>query len=210
MPSISYAITACNEHEELARLLTQLDLTIADEDEIIVQLDTNRTQEVLDVVNRFNVGTRYQFHRIHCELNNDFAAFKNNLLGFCSKDYIFFIDADEYLPMMLLHSTKAILEVNPDVDCISVPRVNIVRGLEQKHIDQWCWSVNEKGWVNWPDYQTRICKRGQGIKWVGHVHERLEHWKNLSVLPPEEEWALQHPKSIEKQIKQNGFYDKLT
>ena len=209
MPSISYAITACNEHEELARILAQLDNTISEEDEIIVQLDMKRTNEVLEVVNMYNVGKRYQFHRIHFDLNNDFASFKNNLMSYCSKDYIFFIDADEYLGPLLLHATKAILETNPDVDCISVPRVNTVLGLEQKHIDQWCWGVNEKGWVNWPDYQTRICKNRVGIKWVSRLHERLEYWKNLSVLPAEEEWALQHPTTIERQERQNDYYDTL-
>ena len=40
IPSISYAITACNEHVELDRLLSQLTEHIRPEDEIIVQMDT--------------------------------------------------------------------------------------------------------------------------------------------------------------------------
>ena len=39
MSSISYAITACNEHVELDRLLTQLLSFIKNEDEIVVQMD---------------------------------------------------------------------------------------------------------------------------------------------------------------------------
>ena len=43
MPSISYAITACNEHVELERLLEQLDNNIRDTDEVVIQLDTTAT-----------------------------------------------------------------------------------------------------------------------------------------------------------------------
>ena len=50
MPTISYAITAHNEHVELERLLNQLDSSIRDEDEIIVQLDVTATEEVKKVV----------------------------------------------------------------------------------------------------------------------------------------------------------------
>ena len=39
-----------------------------------------------------------------------------------------------------------------------VPRVNTVEGLTQEHINKWRWNVNENGWINWPDYQTRINK----------------------------------------------------
>ena len=39
MPSISYAITACNEHVELDRLLKQLTEHIRSEDEIVVTDD---------------------------------------------------------------------------------------------------------------------------------------------------------------------------
>ena len=79
MPSISYAITACNEHVELERLLDQLNEHIRPEDEILVQLDTTSTAEVKAVAEKYNVGTKYDYHRIFFGLNNDFASFKNNL-----------------------------------------------------------------------------------------------------------------------------------
>mgnify|MGYP000374304452 CR=1 FL=1 len=91
MPSISYAITACNEHIELERLLSQLTEHIRPEDEIVVQIDITATDEVKDVVNRYKLMN--YFH----PLNKDFATFKNNLKSLCTKDWIFFIDADETL-----------------------------------------------------------------------------------------------------------------
>jgi glycosyltransferase involved in cell wall biosynthesis len=209
MSTISYVVTACNEHVELERLLDQLNEYIDGEDEIIVQLDTRCTPEVKQVSEKYNTGSRYEYHRIHCDLNMDFASFKNNAMGFCSRDYIVFIDADEYLTETFYSTIKFVLEANPDIDCISIPRVNTVEGLTEKHIKDWCWGVNDKGWVNWPDYQSRICKHRVGIKWAGKVHERLVSWQNGSNLPPLEEWALQHPKTIERQEKQNSSYDQM-
>jgi len=58
MPSISYAITACNEHVELDRLLNQLSSSIRDEDEIVVQMDITATEEVKAVVNKYKFSIR--------------------------------------------------------------------------------------------------------------------------------------------------------
>jgi hypothetical protein len=211
MPSISYAITACNEHVELKRLLEQLDNFIDDEDEIMVQLDSdNHTPEVNKVASGIKINTGYEYHRIWTPLNNDFAAFKNNLKIHCIKDYIFFIDADEYLSEHLLKTLKQVLTANPDVDCFALPRVNTVEGLTQEHIQKWGWRVDDRKRVNWPDYQTRICKNDPDIKWIGKVHERLQGWKTASHFPSEyEDWALIHPKTIERQEKQNALYDKI-
>ena len=198
MPSISYAITACNEHEELARLLDLLENNIRDEDEIVIQLDMdNATKEVRIVANKY---TMYP-------LNGDFASFKNHLKKFCTKDYIFQIDADEYLSEELLLSLPEILELNPEVELYAVPRINTVEGLTQEHIQKWGWNVNENGWVNYPDYQTRILKNIPEINWINKVHERLVGAKNTVLLP--EGYDLIHPKTIEKQEKQNQLYSTI-
>ena len=88
MSSISYAISACNEHVELNRLLEQLSSSIRDEDEIVVQMDITATDEVKDVVNKYKLMNYFY------PLNNDFATFKNNLSSLCTKYYVFQIDAD--------------------------------------------------------------------------------------------------------------------
>ena len=85
-------------------------------------------------------------------------TFKNNLKSHCTKDYIFQVDADEIPHEYLVEYLGEVLETNP-VDIVFVPRVNTVEGLEQSHIDKWKWNVNDKGWVNFPDYQTRIYKK---------------------------------------------------
>jgi hypothetical protein len=201
MVTISYAITACNEHVELDKLLKQLTERIRPEDEIVVQMDITATEEVKEVVNRYKLMN--YFH----PLNKDFATFKNNLKGLCTKDYIFQIDADEYLSEELLTYLPTILEENSNVEMFSIPRINTVEGLTEQHIKQWGWNLNSKGWVNYPDYQNRILKNTSEIYWVNKVHEKLTGAKVISSLPPGLD--LVHPKTIERQEKQNSYYNTI-
>ena len=208
MPTISYAITACNEHVELERLLVQLQEHIRPEDEIIVQLDSNHTNEVKAVADKYNVmGSKCEYHRIIFGLNGDFASFKNNLKSHCTRDYIFQIDADEYLSETLVEWLPSILENNTDIEMLSVPRINTVEGLTEQHIKQWGWNVNKEGWVNYPDYQNRILKNKPEIYWVNKVHEKIIGAITTAEMPCGLD--LIHPKTIEKQEKQNNFYNTL-
>lgn len=61
--------------------------------------------------------------------------------------------------------------------------------------------------INYPDYQGRLHKRG--LKWSGKVHERIVGARYYSILPDLEVYSLIHHKTIEKQIKQNNFYNNL-
>ena len=58
MISISYAITVCNELEEIIKLLNFLQLHIRPEDEIVIQYDsTSATQEVKEYFPELVGGT---------------------------------------------------------------------------------------------------------------------------------------------------------
>lgn len=206
MPTISYAITACNEHEELDRLLEILTESIRPEDEIVIQLDKTATVEVRSTC--FDFG-RPNLRVIEFPLNKDFASFKNNLTKECLKDYIFQIDADEYIHPWFIESLPKILTYNQTIEVLLVPRINTVEGLTEQHIKQWGWNINEKGWVNFPDYQWRIWKNTPKIKWINKVHERLDGFTEYSPLPQMEEYCLFHPKDIKRQEKQNQFYNTL-
>jgi len=202
MPTVSYAITACNEHEELERLLLLLDLHIQEEDEIVVQLDTSATDEVKKVLENFAIKV------IEFPLNNDFASFKNNLSEHCDRDYIFQIDADEFPQVELLLNLPSILETNFDTDVFLVPRINTVEGLTPEHIQKWGWKV-ENNRVNFPDYQWRIWKNNGKITWKNKVHEVLQGYNSLTDFPPIDELCLIHPKTIVRQEKQNEYYNTL-
>jgi GT2 family glycosyltransferase len=202
--TISYAITVHNELEELMKLLDFLNNNIREEDEIVVQYDENGvTDEVLEFLNIKKEIHGYTV--IGFPLNKDFATYKNNLKENCTKDYIFQIDADEIPHEVMIAYLPQVLEDNP-VDIIFVPRVNTVNGLTQEHIQKWRWNVNEKGWVNWPDYQTRIYKNTKDVTWMNKVHEKITGYDTFSNFPAEEQWALYHPKEIDRQEIQNQFY----
>ena len=202
---ISYAIPVCTEHVELKELLTFLTLHIEEEDEIVVQCDQgNTTHEVHRVLGDFPTVKIIEF-----PLKGNFASFKNNLKEHCTGDWIFQIDADELPTYHLIKNLKELLKLNPTTELFLVPRVNTVKGLTEEHINQWRWNVNEKGWVNWPDYQTRIIQNSPKIKWQNKVHEQIVGISTKGALPMEEEWSLYHHKHIDKQEHQNNFYDTL-
>ena len=211
MVTISYCITACNEHEELSKLLHILKQKINPEDEIVIQVDSvNVTNEVLNIAEQ-TVSSVSNVKLVKFQLNKDFASFKNNANTYCTKDFIFQIDADEFPDDVLLENIYTIIESNDQVDLFVVPRKNTVEGLTQEHIQKWRWQVNENGLVNWPDYQTRIYKRNRDIRWQRKVHEYISGYKRMSYLPDIEDMnlCLHHPKTIERQEKQNKFYETI-
>lgn len=203
---ISYAITVCNELEEVKRLVNFLLSNKREQDQIVILFDEeNGTDEVFNYIES-------QVHdcEVFCEkFKGHFADWKNQLASYCSGDYIFQIDADELPAEDLINNLPYILEINQDVDIFLVPRINTVEGLTQEHTQKWRWNVNEKGWVNFPDYQWRIYRNDSSIKWRNKVHEVLEGFKTSTLLPAEEMYCLYHPKTIDRQEKQNKYYDTL-
>jgi len=200
---ISYAIPVCNEHKELDRLLAQLLHYKTPDMEVVVQCDQGNTSpEVYRILDKYSAS----IHVIQFPLKGNFAAFKNNLKKHCTGAWIFQIDADEYLSESLIKNLPSILQTNPTVDLLLVPRINTVEGLTQEHINKWQWRVDEKGWVNFPDYQTRILQNSPKINWVSKVHEVLTGHSNYVMLPAEEAYCLYHPKEIERQERQNAYY----
>jgi len=210
MINVTYAITVCNELEEITKLIDFLKNKIDKDDEILIQYDENSaTKPVKDYLTIISQLHNSNIKVISYPLNNDFASFKNNLKDNASGIFIFQIDADEIPSEHLMENIKDIIEYNKDVDLFFVPRVNTVEGLTKEHIKKWKWNVNELGWVNFPDYQTRLYRRTSEIEWQGKVHERIIGYNTLSVLPQEEQYCLYHHKKIDRQEKQNAYYDTI-
>ena len=122
------------------------------------------------------------------------------------EDVIFHLDSDEIPNEILIQQLPQILEIN-DVDLIWIPRVNTVEGMKEEHIQKWGWRVSEKGWVNYPDYQARVFRNREDIRWTRPLHELITGCKTYAHLPPHEELSLYHPKTIQKQEQQNMFYN---
>lgn len=225
--SISYCIPVWNEDIELKLLLTALIPFVEVGDEIIVQGDKGKvTDAVFDVIKSFPTVNYTEY-----PLNENFAEYKNNFFNYSKGDVIFLIDADEIPSKGLLTVLKYILLENPEIDAFDVPRFNVVRGLTSEWIAKWRWNVQTKPvdkldydtrhvlemygldqniiqLVNLPDYQRRIYRRSEIIKWQGSVHEKLSGMNHLAKLPFDDfMYGLFHVKEIDRQIKQNKFYE---
>ena len=206
---ISYAITVCNELKEIRKLVGILGKSKREQDEIVILFDKGKgTPEVWSYLNAClelytNVTIKAKTFKNH------FADWKNYLTSLCKGYYIFQIDADEYPNEAVFTHIPTILESNPDNEVYLVPRVNTVNGLTQDHINKWRWNVNEKGWVNFPDYQGRIWRNRPNILWKNPVHEVLSGYKEHTFLPQEEEFCFYHHKEISKQEKQNEKYSNI-
>jgi hypothetical protein len=206
---ISYAITVCNEFIEIQRLIHFLLKHKRYQDEIVVLFDkANGDIEVENFLRSHCINGEFSWHS--AEFKGHFADWKNKLTSFCKGDYIFQIDADEYPNELLISHLPDLLELNPDNEVYLVPRANTVEGLTEEHVQKWGWHVMANGHINWPDYQWRIWKNKPEIKWVNKVHEKLDGFSTYSMLPADTQaFCLYHPKTIEKQEKQNAYYDTL-
>jgi hypothetical protein len=205
---ITYAITVRDEFLEIQKLITFLLKNKRKEDQIVVLYDQGSGDEgVEEYLRSKSVNGELNWYK--GSFQGHFADWKNLLTTYCSGDYIFQIDADEIPCTPLIESLPSILELNPELDVILVPRVNTVEGLTQNHIQKWNWNVNSEGWINWPDFQWRVYRNTPEIKWINKVHERLEGFKAYTTLPMEEDYSLYHPKTIQRQERQNNYYDTL-
>jgi len=208
---ISYAITVCTEVREIQQLLLHLKKYKREEDEIVVLYDKVNGNELVEQ----NLSKDPDIVFGSQEFNGNFSLWKNILSSYCTGDFIFQIDADELPHYFLLENLPYVLE-NSDVDLITVSRINTVEGLTEEHTKKWGWHVDENGWVNFPDRQSRIYKnrfnhsvKNKNIKWEGKVHETIKGFDTYSALPKIEEWCLYHHKSIDKQEQQNAYYETL-
>lgn len=198
---ISYAICVCNEHSELNSLLSFLSRVADSEDEINILVDSGKvTEEVRAVLKKFEKRIVVN-ERKFC---GNFSKHRNYHITKCEGEYIFVLDADEIPQEALIKNIR-----NFDSDILYVPRMNIIPG----HTEEWCkrmkFSVNEVGWINWPDYQGRYFKNNGKILWSLGLHERLIGSDKVAQLQANPQLALWHVKSVEKQDKQDAFYSNL-
>ena len=215
---ISYGITVYNEYKELDNLLYHLSKHIRDEDEVVVTQDVSKIgtgvfeedfRALEKVLEKYEYGSYFSNLKVTTfNFNKDFSALKNHTKENCSGDYIFHIDADEIPNEVLLKQLPQILEIN-DTDLVWVPRINIVNGITEFHMNLWKWRQTEQGWINFPDYQARIFRNVDNKKWVKPVHEVIDGATTYSRLPPHEELTLKHEKEIARQEVQNKLYDQI-
>ena len=217
---ISYGITVYNEHIELDNLLHHLSNHIREEDEVVITQDISKKgtgvfepefQALEKILEKYEYHDYFKPNQLKVttfDFRKDFSKLKNYTKDQCSGDYIFHIDADEIPNEILLKQLPDILEIN-DTDLVWVPRINIVNGITDFHMNLWKWRATEQGWINFPDYQARIFRNTDDIKWVKPVHEVIDGAKTYSHLPPHEELTIKHEKDILRKEVQNNLYNEI-
>ena len=105
----------------------------------------------------------------------------------------------------------AFISMNAQVfeDITEIQGIAALNGSTFYGVGSSCFDVNEDGWVNFPDYQWRLYKNTPDIKCKNKVHEIIEGYKTVAQLPAYEDLSLYHPKTIERQEKQNNYYATL-
>ncbi len=217
--SLTYGITVCTEAEELKRLLKQISANLDDEDMIIIQVDeSNTTKDVDEVIKQFKkLLSDSQFYIIYKSLDGNFGEFKNNLLKYAGEkkgDFLFFLDADEYLSEPLAKSLKWYLYNYNDVDGLKLARANYYVNLDQypEQKKALAGGIDSMGRFLYMDEKLRIVNlKNPKIKYCGRVHEEIEGCEKVLMLPyePGNCWELIHVKTYEKQLKQNDLYSKI-
>jgi hypothetical protein len=205
---VSFAITVCNEINEIKTLIPFLLKHKRPQDEIVVLYDNkNGDEEILKFLLPYNKLPNVQTWR-GLGFDNNFAEWKNKLNEYCKGDYIFQLDADETISEYMINNVSEIILMNPEVDLYYVPRVNTVEGITEEHINKWNWVVDDLNRINYPDFQGRVFRKG--LMWQGKVHEKIVGFSKYSLLPTEEElYCIQHHKTITKQEKQNNLYQSI-
>ena len=184
----------CNESRELYSLLNFLTKVIDDEDDINVVVDVDHKTEKVELVlkefkDRVNI-----FMRPFDDFCKNSQFHTDNATG----DYIFGLDADEMPQELLIKNIKKIIE-ETGAEIIAIPRINIHPGATQEFIEKSNFRINDVGWINWPDFQMRIYKKCDHIKWTEEVHTKLTGSDKVIGVQAEPKLALWHIKSIEKQ-----------
>lgn len=207
---ISFTISVYNEYIELQNLLEIVKSAQTPQDEIVIlhtyKNEDEKTSDLFQQIERLSKKYANTYKNFHFQ--NRFAEMKNSLNSLATKEYIFNFDADEFASLDTINLWKNIVN-NNDNDLYYVPRINTVSNYTLEDIKKYGWNINQKGWINWPDYQPRIYQNNGKIKWVGDVHEYLEGFVNRTVLPQDPRLAIIHSKDIERQREQNEFYENI-
>jgi len=136
MQSISVAIVACNEAENIRRTLA----SVAWANEINL-VDSGSTDKTVEIAKSFGA-------RIFYERWKGYGPQVNSALDKCTSDWILNLDADEWLTPELASEIKALLGGEPLYAAYMIPRLNQIFGRWMRH-----------GGL-YPDHKLRLFRRG--------------------------------------------------
>jgi len=149
MPRLSVALITFNEERNLAACLRSV--AFADEIVVVDHASTDRSREIAR-----EFGARV----LEVPDWPGFGPQKNRAVDACTGDWILALDADERIEEPLRAEIERVL-AHADFDVYEMPRRSTYCGRFIRH----------GGW--WPDYVTRLFRRGSAHYSATRVHERL-------------------------------------
>lgn len=149
MPSLSVIVIVKNEEADLRDCLASVNWA----DEIVV-VDSGSTDGTLAIAREF---TQHVYERDW----QGFGVQKNRALSYASGDWVLSLDADERVTPELRREIQAVLDSDTACDAYDIPRLSNYCGRSMRH----------SGW--YPDYVTRLFRRGSARFSGDLVHERL-------------------------------------
>jgi len=145
-----------NEEETIGRCLESVRDVV---DEIVI-VDTGSTDRTKEIVRRYT-DKIYDFEWI-----DDFAAARNYAFSKGTQDYLFWMDADDYMPEEDREKLKALKE---EIDPSIVDMVTMMYVLTQ----------DEKGNPIYSIRRERLVKRSRNYQWCDFVHEYIPPEGNI-------------------------------
>lgn len=150
MVTISLCIIVKDEEEVISRCLSSIEEVV---DEIIV-VDTGSSDNTKEIAAAFT-NNIYDF-----KWQDDFSKARNFSFSKATKDYIFWIDADEFLD---IKNKEKMLELKEKI-CDEIDIISM----------QTCLCKDNVCNPQMVSRRNRIVKRNKGFKWVGNIHEYLD------------------------------------
>lgn len=193
-PNISYAVCVKEEVESFRCLINFLNIHKKPGDEIVVISDFTLSEEI-------NEYKSFVDTFVFKKLLYDFASHKNVFFSLCKNEYIFNIDADELPSVKLINDVHNIIS-SRNIDLIWIPRLNF-------YIDDTTSKVKKNKAINFPDYQGRIYKNNNKLRWKNKLHEQIKGAKQIKKLEYSDEYYLTHTKTTDKQIASDKLYTNL-
>ena len=202
---INIVVTTCGE-EQTVNLLNLLKNTVDRNFKIWVLKDSTEDSEVYEKIDEINGKN---ISHIKYPMSGDFSKFRNYVHNFINEgEWILQLDADEMVDKDFIHILPALIDENNNIDLLYLPRNNYVNGITDEYIEDMNWNVDDHGRINYPDWQGRLYKYKDGVRWEGKVHEKVKGIKKYAML--KEDWAhLDHVKNFDRQKRQNEYYKKL-
>ncbi|PHC33084.1 glycosyl transferase [Bacillus toyonensis] len=182
MITISLCMIVKNEEKSLEQCLQSIE---GIPDEIII-VDTGSTDKTKEL------AIKWTPHVLDFEWKDDFSAARNFAFQQATKEYIFWLDADDIL---IVEDREKLLELKRNLDK-SIDAVSMIyHALLDKH-DNVITSTN----------RLRLLKRKKNFKWVGMVHEDVSTFSNYNCY--NSDIVITHTKKIGSSTRNLSIYEK--